>query len=153
MEHFEVHKEWLEDVLIEIEKKGPSVIRELPPPLNENIPVTMDDIGLIDEISGLNDFLDNFMKTHNLSQVQRERIESRMVRYKGDKPKEVALNEMRMYLYGDTRWTNTKLYKSTKNFLNHYNFSLCVYKYIIYYEKSKIIIFKKLLYFYSAKYQ
>ena len=103
MEHFEVHKEQLEDVLIEIEKKGPRVITELPPPPNENIPVTMDDIALIDEISGLNDFLDNFMKTHNLSQMQRERIESRMVRYKGERPKEIALNEMRMTLYGDTR--------------------------------------------------
>lgn len=103
MEHFEVHKEQLEDVLIEIEKKGPSVITELPPPPKESMGVTLDDIALVDEISGLNDFMDNFMKTHNLTQMQRERIEARMFRYKGEKPKEVALNEMRMFLYGDSR--------------------------------------------------
>ena len=103
MEHFEVHKEQLEDVLIELEKKGPRVITELPPEPKENTAVTIDDMALIDEISGLNDFMDNFMISHNLTQMQRERIEARMLRYKGDKPKEVALNEMRMFLYGDSR--------------------------------------------------
>ncbi len=31
MEHFEVHKEQLEDVLIDLEKNGPRVIVDLPP--------------------------------------------------------------------------------------------------------------------------
>jgi hypothetical protein len=103
MEHFEVHKEQLEDVLIELEKYGPKVILDLPPEPKENNVVTMDDMALIDEISGLNDFMDNFMQTHNITQTQRDRIESRMQRYKGDKPREIALNEMRLFLYGDSR--------------------------------------------------
>jgi len=103
MEHFEVHKEQLEDTLIEIEKYGPKVITELPPEPKPDTTVTLDDMALIDELSGLNLFMDNFMKTHNLSQQQRSRIEARLVRYNGKKPKEEAINEMRMFLYGGKR--------------------------------------------------
>lgn len=103
MEHFEVHKEQLEDVLIDIEKNGPRVIVDLPPEPKPDTSISMNDLALIDEISGLNDFMDNFMKTHKVTEMQRERIESRLVRYKGDKPKDIALNEMRMFLYGDSR--------------------------------------------------
>ena len=38
-----------------------------------------------------------------MSETQRARIEARLVRYNGDKPKEVAINEMKMFLYGDSR--------------------------------------------------
>ena len=63
MEHFEVHKEQLEDLIIDIEKEGPKVLMDLPekkinPVMNTN------DFALIDEVSGLTSFLDNFMKTN-----------------------------------------------------------------------------------------
>ncbi|CDW91176.1 UNKNOWN [Stylonychia lemnae] len=103
MEHFEVHKENLEDVLVELDKRGPKVFTELPPEVEDNQPITMDDFALIDEISGLNQFMDNFMRAQDLTEMQRSRIESRLVRYNGTRPKEIALNDMRMRLYGNGR--------------------------------------------------
>jgi len=47
--------------------------------------------------------MDNFMRANSLTEMQRARIESRLVRYSGTKPKQIALNEMRMKLYGDQR--------------------------------------------------
>ena len=47
----------------------------------------MNDCALIDEISGLTDFLDNFMQAHNLPETKRDRIRARMFRYTGDKDK------------------------------------------------------------------
>ena len=65
--------------------------------------MTMDDFALIDELSGLNFYLDNFLSSHNVPETVKDRIRARMVRYSGEKPKEVALQEMRIKLYGDQR--------------------------------------------------
>ena len=60
MEHFEVHKEQLEDLVVEVNKKGPKVFMDLP---NEkpDFTITTNDFALIDELSGLNTWLENFM--------------------------------------------------------------------------------------------
>ena len=63
----------------------------------------MNDLALIDEISGLNDFLRNHMKNAALSETQKERIRAHMHEYKGSKDKSVALNEISMKIYGDSR--------------------------------------------------
>jgi len=104
MEHFEVHKEQLEDLLVDLDKYGPKIISNLPPeqPKNDG-PITLDDFALIDELSGLTPFLDNYMQNFNLTEMSRRRLESRIIRYSGQKPKEVALNELRMKLYGTGR--------------------------------------------------
>ena len=102
MEHFELHKENLEDLLIEVDKHGPKVFVDLTE--DNKVPmVTLDDFALIDEISGLNLFLDNFMQMSQASETQKERVRARMVRYSGSKSKEIAMNELRMKLSGDTR--------------------------------------------------
>lgn len=54
MEHFEVHKEQLEDCLIELDKFGPKVFTELPPQPVEDNDISLNDFALIDELSGLN---------------------------------------------------------------------------------------------------
>jgi hypothetical protein len=54
MEHFEVHKEQLEDVLVELDKVGPKVFTDLPPEQDDDGPITLNDFALIDELSGLN---------------------------------------------------------------------------------------------------
>lgn len=100
MEHFEVHKEQLEDLIVDLDKYGPKVLANIPEPKSEFI-VTLDDFALIDELSGLNHFLDNFMRQHDLPEIAKERIRARMMRYSGDKPKEIALQELRIRLYGD----------------------------------------------------
>ena len=58
--------------------------------------MTMDNFALIDEISGLNDFLRDHMKNEAMSETQRDRIRALMVEYKGPRDKQIVLNEMSM---------------------------------------------------------
>ena len=102
MEHFEVHKEQLEDLLVDLQRFGPKIITDLPDNRRMDA-ITLDDFALIDEMSGLNTFLDNFMMEHDLPEAVKDRINARMVRYSGDKNKDIAINEMRIKLFGDQR--------------------------------------------------
>ena len=43
-----------------------------------------------------------------MPEVIKDRIKSRMFRYESEKPKEVALNEMREVLFGGGRWKLNK---------------------------------------------
>ena len=104
MEHFEVHKEKLEDLILDVDRFGPKILADIPDGTPRIPAVTLDDFALIDELSGLNLFLDNFMLNHDVPETVKQRIRARMIRYSGDKPKSVAMNEMRMKLYGDSRW-------------------------------------------------
>ena len=65
--------------------------------------ITMDDLALIDEMSGLTLFLDNFLLSHDVPETVKDRIRARMIRYSGDKPKDIAMNEFRNKLFGDQR--------------------------------------------------
>jgi len=103
MEHFEVHKEKLEDLILDVDRYGPKILTDIPDGTARIPAVTVDDFALIDELSGLNLFLDNFMQNHNIPETVKDRIRARMVRYSGDKPKSIAINEMRMKLLGDSR--------------------------------------------------
>ena len=69
----------------------------------------MDDFALIDEISGLNDFLRNHMNNEALSETQKERIRAHMIEYKGPKDKQIALNEISIAMLGDGRWSQASL--------------------------------------------
>ena len=50
-------------------------------------------------------FLDTFMRTHDISETVKDRIRARMITYSGAKPKEIALNELRLKIYGENYWT------------------------------------------------
>ena len=102
MEHFEVHKELLEDLILELDKHGPKVFADIPL-IDREMPVTMDDFALIDEMSGLNKFLDDFMQKTDMPEEHKDRIRARMLRYSGRKDKQVALNELRISIFGDQR--------------------------------------------------
>ena len=102
MEHFEVHKEQLEDLIVDIHKNGPKVLMDIPEK-NYTPVMSTNDFALIDEISGLNNFLDNFLKMNNLPETVKDRIRARMFRYESEKPKEVALNEIRDAIFGSGR--------------------------------------------------
>ena len=103
MEHFEVHKEQLEDFLVEIDKVGPKALINIPEEKEKVQALTLDDFALIDELSGLTPFLDNFMQSMDMSEMAKRRLEARIVRYSGEKPKNIALNELRLRLYGTGR--------------------------------------------------
>ena len=63
MEHFEVHKEQLEDLIVDMKKEGPKVFMDLEDKKKvSDRTMTLNDFALIDEISGLNHFLDGYMK-------------------------------------------------------------------------------------------
>ena len=114
MEHFEVHKEKLEDLILDVDRFGPKILADIPDGTPRIPAVTLDDFALIDELSGLNLFLDNFMLNHDVPETVKQRIRARMVRYSGDKPKSVAINEMRMKLYGDSRWKTKALNRNNE---------------------------------------
>ena len=103
MEHFEVHKEQLEDLIIDLDKNGPKILIDIPEPEQKESRISLDELALIDEISGLTPFIDNFLLTHDIPLSMRSRLESRIFRYSGEKPKEIALNELRDTLYGNNR--------------------------------------------------
>ena len=66
--------------------------------------ITLNDFALIDELSGLNTFLENFMQSQpNMPEVAKQRIRARMFVYQGVKPKEIAMNEMRQKIFGGGR--------------------------------------------------
>ena len=103
MEHFDVHKEQLEDLIVELDKNGPKVLVDLPAEKDEEFDITTDDLALLDELSGLTGFIDTFLSTHDLPLSMRSRLESRLFRYSGSKPKAIAMNELREKLYGGGR--------------------------------------------------
>ena len=65
--------------------------------------MNLNDFALIDEISGLNSYLDGFLSSHDIPETTKDRIRARMFRYNSEKPKEVALNEMREVIFGTGR--------------------------------------------------
>ena len=61
MEHFEVHKEKTEDLILELNERGPVIFEGLEKEVKRSEPITLNDLALIDEVSGLNEFLENVM--------------------------------------------------------------------------------------------
>ena len=102
MEHFDVHKEQLEDLVVDLHKVGPKVLMDLPK--REINPVmNLNDFALIDDLSGFNNFLDNFLLSNEMPEHTKDRIRAYMFRYESEKPKEIALNEMREVIFGGGR--------------------------------------------------
>ena len=68
-----------------------------------NPKMDLNDFALIDEISGITNFLENFMVQNDLPETVHQRIRSRMFTYNSDKPKEIRLNEIRNTIFGTGR--------------------------------------------------
>ena len=109
MEHFEVHKEQLEDLIIDVDKFGPRIWADIPDGRERQEIVTLDDFALIDELSGLNQFLENFMLCHDIPETVKDRIRSRMITYSGAKSKDVAMQELRIKVFGTGYWAQNSL--------------------------------------------
>ena len=106
MEHFEMHKEKLEDLVCDMNEKGPAVFDNLRSYHNHRAPKTqeefMNDMAIIDELSGITDFIENHMETEAMSETQRDRFRAHLYKYKG-KDKLKDLNKIAISLYGDQR--------------------------------------------------
>lgn len=103
MEHFEVHKEQLEDLVVEMNEKGPAVFADLPT-TEKKRPCTHNDFALIDEMSGLNEYLNNFMMLNNMPETAKLRMKAHMREYHGNPmDKDIQLQELKMSLFGDQR--------------------------------------------------
>ena len=103
MEHFEMHVEDTADLILQLTKEGPNKVWNGLEPKKHDRDITNNDFALIDEMSGLTDFLDNFMMAHNLPETKRDRIRARMHRYSGEKDKREAKQELYMSMFGDQR--------------------------------------------------
>ena len=68
MEHFEVHKEKVEDILVDIQKEGAKALdfEDLPEEKGE---ITQDDVAMIEEIVGLPSQIEEFIAMNNVPQV------------------------------------------------------------------------------------
>lgn len=83
-------------------KFGPKVFADVP--LKEEPKVlTVHDLALIDEVSGLNRFLNNYMNQYDLPEATKQRLRAQMFEYNGREPKEIALNRLRIDTFGNGR--------------------------------------------------
>ncbi len=81
---------------------GPKIFADVPVK-EKTREITVSDFALIDELSGLTQFIDNFCLQKNIPEASKERLRARVLRYNSPKPKEIALNELRMSIFGDKR--------------------------------------------------
>lgn len=102
MEHFDVHKEQMEDLIKDMNDRGPKVFADIPREDDEHR-ISKNEFALLDEMSGITTFLDNFMLQHDMPETSKERIKALMFRYESPVPRQIALNQMRIEMFGDQR--------------------------------------------------
>ena len=101
MEHFEMHVEDLQDVIVDMNTKGVACFDDLREhDLDNKVGVTYDDLALIDEMSGLTNFVEGFIQSHDMPEQVASRLRSRVHYYSGSQPKDVAMYELKKKLYG-----------------------------------------------------
>ena len=103
MEHFEVHTEQLQDLLVDLNTEGAKVFENLPAEKVEKTEMTIDELALIDEMSGFADYVDGFIKNNKLPVHVVSRLESHVHRYTGKKTKDEIRFELNQKLYGPSR--------------------------------------------------
>ena len=100
MEHFEVHTEQLQDLLLDLNKEGAKVFQGVPLKDDPLEKVTVDDLAYIDEISGLKDFVDQFLRSTNLPVAVESNFRSYINEYSGTKSKDQVRYEFYRKMYG-----------------------------------------------------
>ena len=101
MEHFEVHVEQLQDLLVELNKEGAKAFNKYPAIQEEEPEVTIDELAYIDELSGFTDFIDQYLATNNFPEHIQSKIRSRVTHYSGEKTKDQIRYDLYKKQYGD----------------------------------------------------
>ncbi len=102
MEHFEMHKESLEDLISDLDRHGPAILSEIPERPRDNI-FTYHDLELLDELSGMKLHYEKIYNTETKTVSQEERVKAYIEEYSGDKDRQMAINELSFKIYGDNR--------------------------------------------------
>ena len=94
MEHFEVHTEKLQDLLVDINKVGAKALeappdRGLPPTV-----ITPNEMAMIDELSGLTDFVEQICQANNLPENIQSKMRSYVTYYSPDVDKSKVSYEL-----------------------------------------------------------
>ena len=101
MEHFEVHVEQLQDLILDMQKQGTAVFDNIPEEKQEPLrAVSIDELAMIDEMSGLTDFIDMYIQANNVPEHMASKLRSYVVRYTGEKSKDEVRYEMYNKIHG-----------------------------------------------------
>ena len=92
MEHFEVHKEHLQDLFLEIQQKGDETFQNLP--ADEKLNIDQDHLAYIDELSGLTDFTEHIIHEKNLPLGIQNRLRADVIPYTNKKSKDLIAFEV-----------------------------------------------------------
>ncbi|CAI2381671.1 unnamed protein product [Moneuplotes crassus] len=89
MEHFEVHTEKLQDVFLDIKKDGTKALANLPQPKEQDHgPLTVNERAMIDEISGLTDYVEQIISANDFPEHIQDKMRSEVTYYTPDADKE-----------------------------------------------------------------
>ena len=85
MEHFEVHTEKLQDLLVDINKEGAKVLDNLPAPARKTLsPLSQNELAMVDEMSGLTDFVETIIRDNDLPEHVISKMRGQVVNYTDD---------------------------------------------------------------------
>ena len=102
MEHFEVHTEQAQDIILSVQTYGPQILDDIPE-FEDKLQITEDDLALIDEISGLKEFVETIILNTNMPQHVQAKMRSRIAQYSGKKTKEELAFNLHTKFYGRQR--------------------------------------------------
>ena len=103
MEHFEVHKEMLQDILLEMEKEGAKVFEDLPEPKRIEYQITQDELAFIDEMCGLSGLVEEYIKQNPMPAHTASKLRSHYIPYEGMKSKDEIRYEWSLRMSGGSR--------------------------------------------------
>lgn len=106
MEQFEMHVEETQDAMLDVMKNGEKAFFKIPPvPLKEDLePISIDELALIDEISGYKGWIDTMTARIDMPEGIKERWRATVAR-RTTQPKEITRFQMHKTLVGDDRWS------------------------------------------------
>ena len=105
MEHFEIHTEQLQDLIVELKKDGTKAfdgIQESDADFKA-MDLNQDDLAWLDDVSGLSGFIEDLIKNNSVPQATIDQLRARVIPYSGAKSKEQVDFEAHEKFFGRQR--------------------------------------------------